>query len=378
MFNRALIAQSFLPEIKIVGQSKADDVSKMKQALADFALGKTELDVGQAGTVLRFLALRVSRKKGKFILKGSEKLMQRPHEELERILAQLGCQVVRSQTAFEIKSHGWHLHGDGIFIKGDQSSQFASALVLSSWLFDHHLFINLQGSQVSRGYLEMTLQMMKGLGMVVGSTESELHISPLQCPRAVSIALEPDMSSSFAIAAFAAVGGQAHFPNFPEKSLQPDAIFPELLERMGVNVEKSATGLKVGATKKLTGSEFFIENCPDTFPVLSALCFLAEGESKIRGGSHLRFKESDRLSEMANLFERLGRKPVVYEDGLDFSGVSPKAESVSEFEFDTKDDHRLAMAAALLNSQGFRIKIKDKSVVNKSFPEFWDIVGDNI
>lgn len=376
MFNRALIIQSFLPEIQIDGHSKADDVLKMQQALQDFAAGKTELDVGQAGTVLRFLALRVARSKGKFVLRGSKRLMQRPHEELQRLLAQLGCQVQRTEETFEIRSDGWHLMGDGIFIKGDQSSQFVSALILSSWFFEHHLFVHLQGDQVSKGYLDMTVQMAKGFGMTLQRAEREIHISPLQCPRAVRTAVEPDMSSSFAVAAIATVAGQSHFPKFPEQSLQPDSVFPQMLESLGARIEKSNLGLKVSQTSRLSGADFFIENCPDTFPVLSALCFLAEGPSKITGGRHLKFKESDRLSEMAKLFEQLGRKPVVLEDGLEFGqGVVDPGESPS-LEFDPKEDHRLAMAAAVLNSAGFNIKIKNKEVVNKSFPEFWDIVGD--
>ncbi|MEO0335802.1 MAG: hypothetical protein AAF202_05390 [Pseudomonadota bacterium] len=378
MFNRALIAQSFLPEIQIVGQSKADDVLKMQSALEDFHSGKTEFDVGQAGTVLRFLALRVSRNKGRFVLRGSKRLMQRPNQELERLLAQLGCQVTRSETTFEIQSYGWHLLGDGIFIKGDQSSQFASALLLSSWMFDKDLFVHLGKNQVSKGYMKMTIQMMKALGMVLHVSNEEIHIASNQCPRAVEISMEPDMSSSFAIAAFAALDGHAQFANYPKQSLQPDAIFPDFLEKLGAKVEKTDLGLKVSAASRLVGGEFEINNCPDTFPVLSALCFLADGPSKVYGGSQLKFKESDRLREMSQLFERLGRKPEVQDDGLSFAvGSTVPDVNVNEIEFDPKEDHRLAMACALLNSRGFRIKIKDRSVVNKSFPEFWEIVGDN-
>ena len=378
MYNRALIAQSYLPAIDIQGQSKADDVEKMRAALQAFSTGQTQFDVGQAGTVLRFLALRVSRKEGKYVLNGSRRLMARPQAELIRLLAQLGCQVETTDTTFEIRSYGWHLHGDGLFIKGNESSQFASALLLNSWLFERDLYIHLQGEQVSQGYLEMTIQMMKALGMVIQLTDNEIHVAPFQTPRAVKLSLEPDMSSSFAVAAFAAAGGSAHFPKFPSDSLQPDAIFPEMLDKLGAKVESLASGLKVSQSSKLVGAEFFIENCPDTFPVLSALCFLAEGASEIRGGSHLKFKESDRLGEMAALFEKLGRKPEMFDDGLKFDGSPVRPESAPELDFDPKEDHRLAMAVALLNSQGFRIKIKDKSVVNKSFPEFWDIVGENI
>jgi len=361
MLNRALIVKSFYPHLEIKGSSLAEDVRDLTRALEDFTAGKTHLHVGLGGTVLRFLALRVARGSGRFRLTGETSLFQRPQQELTRVLAQLGCEAHLRYRELEIATDDWHLLGDGLYLKADQSSQFASAILLSAWEFAHPLFLSLQGGVVSNGYLEMTITMLRSLGMEIERQGAEISVPANQKLKEQAIEMEPDMSSCFAIAAIAALKGEAHFKGHPKNSLQPDAVFSEFLEQMGVRVEKTDDELKVFRSENIKGGQFHVQNCPDLFPVLACLCYLAEGDSSIRGGTQLKHKESNRLEEIANLLVRLGRKVEVFDDGLAISGERRVIRD--EILFDPKADHRLAMAAATLNSGGFNIKIKDHSII---------------
>jgi 3-phosphoshikimate 1-carboxyvinyltransferase len=117
-----------------------------------------------------------------------------------------------------------------------------------------------------------------------------------------------------------------------------------------------------------------LENSPDLFPVLAVLCGLAQGTSKLFGAPHLALKESNRIQKTFELLTKAGIKSQIVDGGLIIEGSNMKIHSKA-FSFDPDHDHRMAMAAALLNMVGAKIQILNKEVVNKSFPEFWSIVG---
>jgi 3-phosphoshikimate 1-carboxyvinyltransferase len=132
ILNRALILQSFERDLKIYGVSDSDDVVKMKpgiKALKDQAM----IDCGEGGTVLRFLALRASREKGRHKLTGSARLINRPQEELVKILSQLGVTAKFEKNSLAIESDGWRPQGDTLHVPSHRSSQFASAVLLNAW-----------------------------------------------------------------------------------------------------------------------------------------------------------------------------------------------------------------------------------------------------
>ena len=119
-----------------------------------------------------------------------------------------------------------------------------------------------------------------------------------------------------------------------------------------------------------------MQNCPDLFPVVSALCACIEGTSHLYGALHLAYKESDRIQETAKLLEKFERKVTILKDGLIIEGRSISTKNdPSAFSFNPQEDHRMAMAAGLLKKTGAPIRILNPQVVNKSFPEFWSVVN---
>ena len=195
-----------------------------------------------------------------------------------------------------------------------------------------------------------------------------------QSVTASDVQMETDMSSAFAVAAVAAVSGRATLTDFPQPSLQPDAQFVQVMQAMGVPLSLGAHDLKVEKASRLNGVRVNLNSMPDLFPVLAALCSLAEGQSELYGAPQLVHKESNRLQRMAQVIQRLGRATEVTDDGIKILGEDPVRDTTS-LDFDTDQDHRLAFAGAVFNAAGLRVKVLNPEVVRKSLPEFWDILG---
>ena len=376
---RVLIVQSYFPELQITGDSECDDVCAVKAGLKNLE-DKTVVDCLYGGAVLRFLALRASRKSGNFVLKGALSLFQRPMQELQAVLNQLSCETKLTESSLILTSRGWHLSGDALTVSGSRSSQFASAVLLNSWNLSHDLFVNVEGPIVSSSYFQMTLLLLRSFGMQIIGKDREYCIPAVQKINQLTYQPEPDMSCLFSLAAMTGVGvgGEVVFTDWPKHSLQPDFIFPSILKNMGFQVQQIQQTLKITSGKKLKPIKCDIKNYPDLFPVLSILCALAEGTSHLYGALQLIYKESNRIEQVVKLLRRIGRTIQVLEDGLIIEGrpVSSKEflkESV--IHFDPKEDHRMAMAAAVLKKAGLSIQILNPKVVNKSFPKFWSIVG---
>jgi len=377
LLNRAYIIQSYDPGFKIIGSSTCDDIQTIQKALEDFRNGNS-IFCGQSATAFRFMALRVSRRPGKYILSGEKRLFERPHQTLIKILSQLGVSAqIQDESQLIITSEGWKPQGDALTFSSDISSQFASSVLLNSFNLDRDLFISLEGPILSFSYLKMTLLFLKYLGFTVNGELPELCVPAHQKIRRKSYEVEPDMSCLFTLACFAVLKGQAVFTPWVKESLQPDAVFPFILSNMGVNLMEKRETLKISSSQNRNGLVRNVENNPDMFPLMSVLCALSQGESFLYGAPHLKFKESDRLSLTARLIRQAGRVVVQTQDGLRIKG-SLKTGEGKNIVFDPQGDHRMAMAGALLLYAGFDVKIKNPECVNKSFSECWKIIGVHI
>jgi len=371
--NRALIVQSFEPRLKLVGDSSCEDVVHMKANLK--RLGKaTEFDCGEGGTTLRFLAFRVSRMPGNFLLKGTTRLLSRPQKEIQTILPQLGVEVLFEKKGIRIVSNGWKKPAKPLSIRATDSSQFLSALFLSAWGLDFDLHIKVSGRITSLGYFEMTLRLLKDLGFKFTRRGNTFKIPQDQKIKLKKYSVESDLSSLFSVAAFAAVSGKATFKDFPRKSLQPDLAFTSIFKKMGIAEAKTVNRLSVIAPQKIRPIKANLQNSPDLFPVLAALCSFAEGKSTLYGAPQLALKESNRIQKTAELLKKAGIECKERKDGMEIHGRGGTSKA-KKFRFDPDKDHRLAMAAALLKYYGEDIQILDPDVVRKSFPEFWKYVG---
>jgi 3-phosphoshikimate 1-carboxyvinyltransferase len=382
ILNRLLILKSFEPNLEIDGDSQADDVVKMKSALAQLMRGELA-DCGAAGTTLRFLAFRAARLPGTHHLSGSLRLFSRPQMEIGRVLNQLGCKAEFGPQRLTITGGGWSVPSDGVRIDRSVSSQFASALVLSAWGLDRDLKIHFDGEAVSEGYLQMTLEIVRQAGMSWRKEGDSTIVIPAQSRiRPGAYMVEPDISSAFAVAALAALRGHAIIEGWPEKSLQPDSVFPDFLREMGCRVEVLGTDVQRALLiERPSGGDLrplhkSLLDCPDLFPVLATLCAHANGISRLEGAPQLEYKESSRIKKTAELIEMIGRKVERIPGGLEIHGSARALVSVAGArEFDPDHDHRLAMAAALAREGGSDVTTLRPDVVNKSFPEFWNLLA---
>jgi 3-phosphoshikimate 1-carboxyvinyltransferase len=382
LFNRALIVQSFFPDLKIIGRSSAEDVQLMRLATGQLCSDEPEaqvFDCGAAGTVLRFFALRLSREKGLFFLKGSKRLFQRPQLELQKICDQLGVQILIGAQGLQISGQGWFAglkkeSSRALQISREDSSQFASAVLLSAWNLDFDLALNFSGDSVSDQYFQMTLGFVRQLGMQVIEARTGVVIQAHQQLKVTEINIEPDYSSMASLAVFAALSGDCRFLNCSERALQPDARFPVLMNAFGVNCSLAATELLVSKSMSLSGAEISLAENPDLLPVFAVLASFSEGLSQIHVPSHVRLKESDRLQKSFELLHLAGVECEIVGNCLNIEGqglnFTPK-----EFVFNPDQDHRMAMAAGLFKLRNSKIEIETPEVVDKSYPLFWSDIG---
>lgn len=374
IFNRLLLVQSYNPHFRPIGSSSAQDVVLMQKAVQSVLKGEREIDCGLAGTVFRFMTLRCARAGGEWLLKVAPSLRQRPHEDLVQILRQLSCESEWSDEGLTLRSNGWRVQGDALHVSAEKSSQFITSVLLNSWKLERPLYVSIRNLQASKSYFNMSMRLAENLGLRFELQNHELTILPSELNQ-TEYRVEPDMSSAFSLAAVAAVSGEAKILQFPENSLQPDAVFPSLLAQMGVpcSVEKSV--LHVRRASNLRGLEVDLSQAPDLFPSLATLCALAEGSTILKGAPQLVYKESNRIAKVMELLKPLGRELKARPDGLEIHGAKRPPQSVSPWTFDPAHDHRLAMAAAVLMQAGYSVRVTNPEVVEKSFPDFWSSIG---
>ncbi len=374
LFNRALVIQSFFPNFKVEGESRCDDVVKMKQALSDFK-NQSEIDCGEAGTVLRFMAFRVSREKGVFRLKGTPRLFQRPQRELLSVLSQLSVQAELSANELVIRSQGWKPPSVVVQIHRKESSQFATGLLMSAWGLEFPLELELFPWDMKDSYWDMSLHFAAHVGMQIISQDERGHyLVPAHQRNSVDeYQVETDYSSVFPIAVLAALGGNVSFTKINQFSFQPDYFFIEIFKDLGIPICWDEGKLLIKKVSHIRPVDLNIKNVPDLFPVLSVLCAFAQGQSRLYGAPRLAYKESHRIKKTSDLLTFMGIRNEVLDDGLVIHGQGMDIKQ-NGFEFDPDQDHRMVMAVGILMRLGWRIRLKTPMVVKKSFPEFWEIL----
>ncbi len=367
LVNRYLILKQGHPNLNLKWSSDAKDVELLDEALSNFKK-ETDLYVGQGGTTLRFLAVYLSSQTGKWELKGEKALFKRPQEDLEKTLKQLGASVTVNEDSLVIESKGWS-EQNKISVSCVKTSQIATAVVLTALSVKKEIDIELIEYEKASKYFELTINFLKIFGVSLNINDNKLKVLPLKSLSTDFKEIEGDWSSAAFIYSFAVLFGSADILNVSSLSSQPDKLIFEILQKMGVDFE----GDVVLKTFNLKPFEIDLKNAPDLFPVLSVLAAFAEGESVLKGAPQLRFKETDRIHEVASLLSQCGYKVVELPDGVSILGCGREVLKHDDFEFDCSKDHRLVMAAFLLKNMGYKIKILGIESINKSFPEFFEI-----
>nr|BFD68565.1 3-phosphoshikimate 1-carboxyvinyltransferase [Bdellovibrio sp. HAGR004] len=373
IFNRALIVKSYFSVLDLQGHADCDDVRFMREGLKEIR-ERSRIDCGEGGTTFRFMALRTSRVRGVHTLEATARLLQRPQQGLLDLLAQLGVQTQVKGRELFIVSDGWKRSRSPIRVNTTESSQYASALILNSWLLDFDLEFELIGDKVSESYFELTVKMLKDLGMRLQVQGNKYVVPAGQRISKLEYRVESDLSSAFTMASAGALVGGAQLDNFPVKSSQPDAVFLEIFKRMNIAWEFQDGALCVSPTAALRSVDCDLFQSPDLFPVLAVLCSWATGISKLYNAPHLAAKESNRIAKVAELLEKLGVTHEVLPDGMIIHG-NPAQTLKKGIAFNPDQDHRMVMAATLMKLKGHDITIEHPEAINKSFPEFWGMIG---
>ncbi|WP_295900637.1 3-phosphoshikimate 1-carboxyvinyltransferase [uncultured Bdellovibrio sp.] len=373
VFNRALIVQSYFPSFKLQGFSDCDDVRHMREGLKHLN-DPGVIDCGEGGTTFRFMSLRVSRNQGEYSLGATRRLLQRPQKGLVHLLNQLGVEAHIYEDKMTVKGKGWKKPSAPLQVDMAESSQYASALVLNAWNLDFDLEFELVGGKNSESYFLLTLEMLTSLGMKIQKTSQGYIIPAGQNIQQTSWTVEADVSSMFTMASAGALAGEVVITNFSEKSTQPDIVFLDIFEKMQVNFSVQGSTLTVKETPTPQALGFNLSQSPDLFPVLAVLCSWAKGISKLYGAPHLVSKESNRIARVSDLLNLVGVKHESLPDGMIIHG-NPQQQPVHGVKFNPDKDHRMVMAAVLMKLKGHDITIEEPHVINKSFPEFWDMIG---
>ncbi|WP_413568912.1 3-phosphoshikimate 1-carboxyvinyltransferase [Bdellovibrio sp. HCB117] len=373
VFNRALIVQSYFPVLDLQGFSECDDVVHMREGLKDIR-DRSRIDCGEGGTTFRFMALRASRQKGVHTLEAAPRLMQRPQAGLLDLLKQLGVQTQIKANELFIVSEGWKRPRQPLRVDTSESSQYASALILNAWLLDFDLEFEIVGDNVSESYFLLTLEMMKTLGMRPKKTEKGYLIPAGQRISKLSWSVEPDLSSAFTMATAGALAGESVIQNFPEQSSQPDLVFLQIFKKMNVDFTLEGSNLITRKSANLRAVEWNLSQSPDLFPVLAVLCSWTSGTSKLYGAPHLTKKESNRIAKVSDLLKLIGVEHESLPDGMIIHGQSSQ-KLITTGRFNPDKDHRMVMAATLMKLKGHQFTLEEPQAINKSFPEFWDMIG---
>ncbi|MGB5874954.1 MAG: 3-phosphoshikimate 1-carboxyvinyltransferase [Bacteroidota bacterium] len=329
---------------------------------------KFPIPVGNAGTTLRFLLSAAALSEGRVVFSMSERMAQRPNDELLEALRELGVTARAIPEMARIEVEGPTLRGGRVRLRADKSSQFLSSLLLAGPYAREDLVIGIEGKLVSASYVKITIGVMRHFGVPVeGSVESGFLVRAGDRYAPATYAVEPDASSaSYPLAAAAIAGGEVLVQGMSLSSLQGDAGFARVLERMGCEVNESAEGVRLRRTGSLRGVDVAMEEMPDTVPTLAAVALFAGTPTRVRNVAHLRYKESDRLSAVATELKKIGADIDVCEDGLVIRPSALRGEHLH-----THDDHRLAMSFALVGLRVSGVVLDNPECVKKSFPEFW-------
>lgn len=330
-----------------------------------------ELFCGNAGTTSRFLTGLIALTDKNIIINGEGEILNRPIGELVNGLKQIGVDIeyLKKNGSLPIKGNGKNINGNEIFIDGSVSSQYFTALMMVAPLMRNGLIINVLNKQISKSYIDITIDIMKTFGVNVINNDYKQYIIKPSKYNAIEYNIEGDWSSaSYFICIGALHNGSIKISNVNNNSVQGDRNFTNIIEKIGgiIKYENNAIIVKKGTLKPI---EVNMEQMPDTAMSLAVLLSFVNGKSKIIGLSTLKNKETDRLFALYNEFKKNSIKTEIGDDFITIYG-SDNHKITGNVE--TYNDHRVAMSFAIAGTLTGNLEILNHNVVNKSFPEFWE------
>jgi 3-phosphoshikimate 1-carboxyvinyltransferase len=333
------------------------------------ATGSASVDVGNAGTVLRFLPALAPLTHAAVRFDGDPAVRRRPVAPLLAALRDLGAQVDdsnRGAAPFVVAGTG-RLRGGRARVDASSSSQIVSALLLAGARYDDGVDVSHAGPRPvpNAPHLAMTTTMLAARGVDVEATPTRWVVPPGDV-RAVDTEIEPDLSSAAPFLAAAAVtGGEVRIRAWPATSTQPGHRLPSLLEAFGASASIDTEGIVLRGTGALSGADLDLRDVGELTPVLAAVAAVATSPSRLSGIDYLRGHETDRVAALARELSALGAEVRELDDGLE---IVPKP--LQGKTFSTYDDHRMVMAAAVIALVVPDVRVENADTAAKTFPEF--------
>ncbi|MDR0230483.1 MAG: 3-phosphoshikimate 1-carboxyvinyltransferase [Flavobacteriaceae bacterium] len=374
--NRLLILQQLFPELAITNLSNSDDVQAMQKGLDSC---DQVIDVHHAGTTMRFLtAYYALCTNQKVELTGSLRMQERPIRVLVDALRQLGAQItyIKEEGFPPLSIEGRCVEGGRVILPADISSQYISALLLIGSKLPQGITLELVGEITSRPYIEMTLQLLQQLGCQTFFEGNNVQVVPVSAILKKEFIVESDWSSAsyfYGLIALGQIGDEVELSFFKEDSLQGDALILSYFEQFGVQTTfKSNQSIIVKKVKESVSH--FIANLvetPDLAQTIAVTCFGLGISCELKGLHTLKIKETDRLIALQQELHKLGGQVKLTDDSLELLSNTFINSHVT---IDTYQDHRMAMAFAILALKT-SLTIKEAEVVSKSFVDFWNCLA---
>jgi 3-phosphoshikimate 1-carboxyvinyltransferase len=329
------------------------------------------IDARDAGTVARFGAALAALGSGSVTISGSERLRQRPIAPLLDALRRLGASVTGDRLPVTITGP---IRGGEAEIAGNESSQFASALLLVAPRLEGGLTLRIAGVLVSAPFVDLTIAALRERGVKVEREGNLITVKPGKV-RARDLRIPGDVTAAtYPTAAAAVLGGSVTVEGVDARLReggQGDARFFELLAAMGCGVSHRGAGVTVQRIGELHGIRANVRDCSDVFPTLAVVATQASEATELTGIGHTRKQESDRVTVVANGINALGGRAQAFADAIRVE-PAPLHDGI----VDACGDHRVAMAFSILGLQVPGLAIKGAGSVTKTFPQFYEMLAE--
>ncbi|QSW98509.1 3-phosphoshikimate 1-carboxyvinyltransferase [Haloterrigena alkaliphila] len=339
------------------------------------------IDCANSGTTMRLVTAAAALADGTTVLTGDESLRSRPQGPLLEALTDLGAEAdsTRGNGQAPLVVTG-PLSGGAVSIPGDVSSQYITALLLAGAVTDEGIEIDLETELKSAPYVDITLEVLADFGVDARQTDGGFAVEGGQSydPAGGEYAVPGDFSSiSYPLAAGAIAGDEDDGVRIEgaNPSAQGDTAIVEIVDRMGADVDwDREAGVIDVSSAPLSGIEVDVEDTPDLLPTIATLGAVADGDTHITNAEHVRYKETDRVSAMAEELGKLGVETTEERDSLTVHGGDSRLEGAT---VSGRDDHRIIMALALagLVADG-ETTVEGADHVDVSFPGFFGMLED--
>ena len=369
--NRLLILSSLFKKLSLENISNSDDTNYLLKALSSKS---STIDIGHAGTAMRFLTSYFSlTTKKEIVLRGSQRMHNRPIKILVDSLREIGASIhyIDKEGYPPLLIKPSKLISKNLITDSSISSQYISSLLLIAPKISGGLKIQLTGRETSKPYIDMTISLLKKLGVEITTTENQISICELQKIESKKHYIESDWSSAsyfYSVVALAKIGYTLKLSKFSFKSLQGDSKVADIYKSFGVKTTYKDDLIILKKVESNTDKfSFDLTSNPDLAQTICVTCLGLGIKCNLTGLHTLKIKETDRLLALKKELSKFNLKVIITNDSISFDNVYFLKPNVL---IETYDDHRMAMSFACLATK-VKIIIKDPKVVSKSYSSFW-------